>query len=160
MWALVTGVQTCALPSSGRENGQEGAEARRVDGKRQPVSQVLVRHCHWPAVGLPAHHAFAALSVIALATPRYRRLIRQQVILRPPLAGHELPPNQFNSSCHVALDDFRLGKAWDWRRQPPQSRSEEHTSELQSLMRISYAVFCLKKKIHQTPTSLNIFYHY
>src|SRR3546814_770038 len=28
-----------------------------------------------------------------------------------------------------------------------QSRSEEHTSELQSLMRISYAVFCLKKKI-------------
>src|SRR3546814_2101135 len=27
-------------------------------------------------------------------------------------------------------------------------RSEEHTSELQSLMRISYAVFCLKKKIH------------
>src|SRR3546814_9691828 len=29
-------------------------------------------------------------------------------------------------------------------------RSEEHTSELQSLMRISYAVFCLKKKIHKT----------
>src|SRR3546814_7422379 len=28
----------------------------------------------------------------------------------------------------------------------PNSRSEEHTSELQSLMRISYAVFCLKKK--------------
>src|SRR3546814_10248493 len=32
-----------------------------------------------------------------------------------------------------------------WRRSSP--RSEEHTSELQSLMRISYAVFCLKKKI-------------
>src|SRR3546814_6010673 len=30
---------------------------------------------------------------------------------------------------------------WGWR-----IRSEEHTSELQSLMRISYAVFCLKKK--------------
>src|SRR3546814_10105636 len=29
------------------------------------------------------------------------------------------------------------------------ARSEEHTSELQSLMRISYAVFCLKKKTHQ-----------
>src|SRR3546814_9458504 len=29
-------------------------------------------------------------------------------------------------------------------------RSEEHTSELQSLMRISYAVFCLKKKKNQT----------
>src|SRR3546814_2267499 len=32
-------------------------------------------------------------------------------------------------------------------------RSEEHTSELQSLMRISYAVFCLKKKTHKAPTS-------
>src|SRR3546814_3856144 len=31
----------------------------------------------------------------------------------------------------------------------PTKRSEEHTSELQSLMRISYAVFCLKKKIYQ-----------
>src|SRR3546814_1342821 len=30
----------------------------------------------------------------------------------------------------------------------PGGRSEEHTSELQSLMRISYAVFCLKKKIN------------
>src|SRR3546814_4548506 len=32
-------------------------------------------------------------------------------------------------------------------------RSEEHTSELQSLMRISYAVFCLKKKKTNTPTN-------
>src|SRR3546814_14584444 len=32
----------------------------------------------------------------------------------------------------------------------PQRRSEEHTSELQSLMRISYAVFCLKKKTNNT----------
>src|SRR3546814_4990356 len=32
-------------------------------------------------------------------------------------------------------------------------RSEEHTSELQSLMRISYAVFCLKKKTRQTHPS-------
>src|SRR3546814_9250605 len=31
-----------------------------------------------------------------------------------------------------------------------QHRSEEHTSELQSLLRISYAVFCLKKKQHNT----------
>src|SRR3546814_2170207 len=38
-------------------------------------------------------------------------------------------------------------------------RSEEHTSELQSLMRISYAVFCLKKKkhkIHDTNPSPNV----
>src|SRR3546814_8905033 len=35
------------------------------------------------------------------------------------------------------------------------SRSEEHTSELQSLMRISYAVFCLKKKIKQKTINTN-----
>src|SRR3546814_9927347 len=34
-------------------------------------------------------------------------------------------------------------------------RSEEHTSELQSLMRISYAVFCLKKNKNTKPTHLN-----
>src|SRR3546814_5501578 len=34
------------------------------------------------------------------------------------------------------------------RHPPSHNRSEEHTSELQSLMRISYAVFCLKKKKH------------
>src|SRR3546814_3670293 len=33
-------------------------------------------------------------------------------------------------------------------------RSEEHTSELQSLMRISYAVFCLKKKRHNTQCNI------
>src|SRR3546814_5824313 len=35
-------------------------------------------------------------------------------------------------------------------------RSEEHTSELQSLMRISYAVFCLKKKTYQTKRSVTM----
>src|SRR3546814_2456536 len=39
-----------------------------------------------------------------------------------------------------------LGALHDSWVQTPQHRSEEHTSELQSLMRISYAVFCLKKK--------------
>src|SRR3546814_2222462 len=36
------------------------------------------------------------------------------------------------------------------------SRSEEHTSELQSLMRISYAVFCLKKKKYINDRHINI----
>src|SRR3546814_5264168 len=36
---------------------------------------------------------------------------------------------------------------------PATLRSEEHTSELQSLMRISYAVFCLKKKTTHDPKS-------
>src|SRR3546814_5298594 len=35
------------------------------------------------------------------------------------------------------------------------ARSEEHTSELQSLMRISYAVFCLKKKKNQDRWNIN-----
>src|SRR3546814_6746206 len=39
------------------------------------------------------------------------------------------------------------------RRCKARGRSEEHTSELQSLMRISYAVFCLKKKITQHATN-------
>src|SRR3546814_9122728 len=34
------------------------------------------------------------------------------------------------------------------------ARSEEHTSELQSLMRISYAVFCLKKKNHNISNNI------
>src|SRR3546814_4079935 len=42
----------------------------------------------------------------------------------------------------IDLDDPEIGRA---------HRSEEHTSELQSLMRISYAVFCLKKQ--STPRS-------
>src|SRR3546814_4678117 len=43
--------------------------------------------------------------------------------------------------------DFHRGAPTSLGAQfPHQARSEEHTSELQSLMRISYAVFCLKKK--------------
>src|SRR3546814_2438513 len=57
-----------------------------------------------------------------------------------------------------ALQDFRAIQkaALDARQQrhdaetAAATRSEEHTSELQSLMRISYAVFCLKKTTHQT----------
>src|SRR3546814_8343651 len=42
----------------------------------------------------------------------------------------------------TTLDDMEEGVGIH----DPDNRSEEHTSELQSLMRISYAVFCLKKK--------------
>src|SRR3546814_4462116 len=42
------------------------------------------------------------------------------------------------------------------RRRSPRKRSEEHTSELQSLMRISYAVFCLKKKKNNYTSSKNL----
>src|SRR3546814_2618479 len=44
----------------------------------------------------------------------------------------------------------------DWHTVPiEKQRSEEHTSELQSLMRISYAVFCLKKKKKTTQHQTN-----
>src|SRR3546814_5846685 len=46
----------------------------------------------------------------------------------------------------------------DQTRSPHVRRSEEHTSELQSLMRISYAVFCLKKKKHKQSHKCNIKY--
>src|SRR3546814_1287652 len=68
------------------------------------------------------------------------------------LIGHggaiELPPRGFHRIAdpvrigHDLIQGQRLGVA----RQCAGERSEEHTSELQSLMRISYAVFCLKKK--------------
>src|SRR3546814_10174629 len=45
------------------------------------------------------------------------------------------------------------------QRRLAHGRSEEHTSELQSLMRISYAVFCLKKK-HTIDTSLHVCHKY
>src|SRR3546814_7101767 len=41
-----------------------------------------------------------------------------------------------------------LGETCDGEGIGDEARSEEHTSELQSLMRISYAVFCLKKNSH------------
>src|SRR3546814_8892123 len=56
-------------------------------------------------------------------------------------------------TCHGrACCSRRLGLlpgTFDSSNPGHQRRSEEHTSELQSLMRISYAVFCLKKKIQQ-----------
>src|SRR3546814_4360985 len=55
------------------------------------------------------------------------------------------------SSAQGMLMTQMLGAFAEFER----ARSEEHTSELQSLMRISYAVFCLKKKnTHQKPASL------
>src|SRR3546814_9013303 len=50
------------------------------------------------------------------------------------------------TSCPAEVDEADFMAADEMR----DLRSEEHTSELQSLMRISYAVFCLKKKKHTT----------
>src|SRR3546814_7404417 len=48
---------------------------------------------------------------------------------------------------------LRLRRGGRSHAAPSPLRSEEHTSELQSLMRISYAVFCLKKKNNRTHTT-------
>src|SRR3546814_5168598 len=51
----------------------------------------------------------------------------------------------------IAVEVVRWGNtSFDVQFAGTVERSEEHTSELQSLMRISYAVFCLKKKKHNT----------
>src|SRR3546814_10172732 len=50
--------------------------------------------------------------------------------------------DMFGDAVVYALSLYALHRGARW-----EARSEEHTSELQSLMRISYAVFCLKKKI-------------
>src|SRR3546814_102469 len=78
---------------------------------------------------------------------------------RPPslvksLYWHGLPKTSM-PPCSPCLQMGNCGQArrWHWPSAPANAlcsehwnRSEEHTSELQSLMRISYAVFCLKKK--------------
>src|SRR3546814_7526662 len=54
---------------------------------------------------------------------------------RPGISSRAITPTTVPISTHSSIE---------------RSRSEEHTSELQSLMRISYAVFCLKKKTKTT----------
>src|SRR3546814_8684080 len=52
---------------------------------------------------------------------------------------------------HAREGTGKVGRGGDVRRR---RRSEEHTSEIQSLMRISYAVFCLKKKNKKNNTKI------
>src|SRR3546814_6457708 len=72
-------------------------------------------------------------------------------------------PGSFNSFLMQAVDFSDLAQdavahaygIADLRRCGKVQRSEEHTSELQSLMRITYAVFCLKKKNQQITNKTN-----
>src|SRR3546814_7553637 len=80
------------------------------------------------------------------ATPRVHPRARS----RAPRPRHE-PPR------HVALDP---GLAVELTPLDARPRSEEHTSELQSLMRISYAVFCLKKTKQKTSKQHHNIQHY
>src|SRR3546814_1591818 len=58
----------------------------------------------------------------------------------------------------TTIGEYLRDRRLDPRRSGGQYRSEEHTSELQSLMRISYAVFCLKKK-KKKPNNKSQFTH-
>src|SRR3546814_4970228 len=63
----------------------------------------------------------------------------------PVCPGH--PAAHPESACRGAyLSDADRGRGHTGSHAAGQARSEEHTSELQSLMRISYAVFCLQQK--------------
>src|SRR3546814_3907501 len=98
-----------------------------------------------------------------LARRRHRRqrrvLHRGIVMLNPDQRLHAPTPISLSlatsaSTSATLIPACRLGGR-PGSRWP--MRSEEHTSELQSLMRISYAVFCLKKKtkINTTHTALD-----
>src|SRR3546814_7966961 len=74
-----------------------------------------------------------------------RTILDEVLGFRPDFIEHQLAhavrdPNgrAYNRTAHLA-ERKKMMQAWA-------DRSEEHTSELQSLMRTSYAVFCLKKK--------------
>src|SRR3546814_2630733 len=60
------------------------------------------------------------------------------------LIGRDAVPDK--APCRLPGDDSVVEKGLHVMADGRLPRSEEHTSELQSLMRISYAVFCLKKK--------------
>src|SRR3546814_10485265 len=80
--------------------------------------------------------ACCALRILHQPRKMMRHPGRAYVVFEPV----KLPDQLFAKPCEI------LGT-----RKGFLDRSEEHTSELQSLMRISYAVFCLKKKIQYKP---------
>src|SRR3546814_7843346 len=72
------------------------------------------------------------------------------MIRRPPRSTRTDTLFPYTTLFRSAVSiDYLFQNRPDWRADAAvgKTRSEEHTSELQSLMRISYAVFCLKKKI-------------
>src|SRR3546814_9571919 len=89
-----------------------------------------VWNAHWrtlPRSGLvPLRSAFEPLAVPALLPHMLICALTEPTLVRIRLVG--------------------TGMATNFGFEPTGDRSEEHTSELQSLMRISYAVFCLQKK--------------
>src|SRR3546814_10452243 len=117
-----------------------------------------------PQFGRPVRTeaAVARLAVPDMDALRYVfdavAVIRRELDGKVPLIGFAGSP--WTIACYMVegrgSNDYRLIKSMLYARPDLLHRilrSEEHTSELQSLMRISYAVFCLKKKtIHKSTT--------
>src|SRR3546814_4450783 len=80
--------------------------------------------------------------VLALGRADLGVALARQEHVRPPGPRRRDLRRQVMTAPFLITGCGRSGTAW--------ARSEEHTSELQSLMRISYAVFCLKKKTTKT----------
>src|SRR3546814_6907672 len=85
----------------------------------------------------------------------YTTLFRSDRVRKRPLGR---PANLYDEHRRIAAaaDQLRRRALCDPRMVAARRRSEEHTSELQSLMRISYAVFCLKKKMKKQETTNKI----
>src|SRR3546814_8521021 len=83
--------------------------------------------------------------VIALLPPTQVECTVEKIVINAVMAG--APPESLElliaAIASIADPDFEL---YGVNATTAPVRPEEHTSELQSLMRISYAVFCLKKK--------------
>src|SRR3546814_8413726 len=77
----------------------------------------------------------ARLHAVPLGSDRMGAILDERDLIGPAIFGDTV-----NIECDVPADVYDVSE----RRL---MRSEEHTSELQSLMRISYAVFCLNKTI-------------
>src|SRR3546814_9217740 len=73
----------------------------------------------------------------------------------PELLDHQIAGEEDALDARAVIDLVRLDDLGDHRRGRSRHtrRSEEHTSELQSLMRNSYAVFCVKTKQQQNNTN-------
>src|SRR3546814_9424447 len=138
----------CAGPGWTRAIVAPGCPASRVKGGRESREVArAVQKFFGVARARSRLHAEAAVSA-NLALPLLGRAFRMggicPALSREPNARRRIRP--FKAAIGAVLADNRRDRLASKAYMPSPARSEEHTSELQSLMRISYAVFCLKKK--------------
>src|SRR3546814_4013235 len=102
-------------------------------------------------------------SDLPTVSPASRRRFSETAMVRSGRwAALRKQPGTCSSACVAARCRARSWRGVSpvmSRKVRPNVRSEEHTSELQSLMRISYAVFCLKKKSKHLETHKNHIYY-